>query len=374
MAKTMTRRAAAVRAVKLTVIGTCLLMWAAFTTAIDTRANTLDADCLQYYIKNATQLPPHPGVGITVDWSVTNEDGSGDGMRNGTTYAPPRPDYPKMKGTIMTTASHHQLSPTESTGKLHFKVLVGLASDGTNFQIRGEAHVECYENTEEAPLTYLEVYALPLVDPSMIHSFGKKNRYSASDIPKTGVCGRQPWSQSIRYSTLKPNSLFDFLITVNWDFGSEHSHMWVKISDYVPFGEDKVTTEVTPTRGNYPLFKQPHAGDKLYMKGDIVTYMNNLAWESLIDNNSWIPGMNFPQVWGKATQGDFMAPRGVIAPSGSVTVQREKEKTFKFTANEPDKYIPDVWVDGEWVSNEPSYTFKAVKQNHKLSVGFVLKK
>ena len=61
---------------------------------------------------------------------------------------------------------------------------------------------------------------------------------------------------------------------------------------------------------------------------------------------------------------------GSISPSGNVSVEQDKNKTFTITANEGYQ-IKDVLVDGSSVGKLATYTFTSVTANHTISASFV---
>lgn len=60
---------------------------------------------------------------------------------------------------------------------------------------------------------------------------------------------------------------------------------------------------------------------------------------------------------------------GKISPSGDVKIEKGKDATFAFSANSG-YAVSDVTVDGKKVVASGSYTFKAVSENHTISVSF----
>ena len=60
---------------------------------------------------------------------------------------------------------------------------------------------------------------------------------------------------------------------------------------------------------------------------------------------------------------------GKISPSGDVKIEKGKDATFTFSANSG-YAVSDVTVDGKKVVASGSYTFKAVSENHTISVSF----
>lgn len=60
---------------------------------------------------------------------------------------------------------------------------------------------------------------------------------------------------------------------------------------------------------------------------------------------------------------------GKISPSGDVKIEKGKDATFTFSANSG-YVVSDVTVDGKKVIASGSYTFKAVSENHTISVSF----
>ena len=60
---------------------------------------------------------------------------------------------------------------------------------------------------------------------------------------------------------------------------------------------------------------------------------------------------------------------GKISPSGDVKIEKGKDATFTFSANSG-YAVSDVTVDGKKVVASGSYTFKAVSENHTISVAF----
>ena len=60
---------------------------------------------------------------------------------------------------------------------------------------------------------------------------------------------------------------------------------------------------------------------------------------------------------------------GKISPSGDVKIEKGKDATFTFSANSG-YVVSDVTVDGKKVVASGSYTFKAVSENHTISVSF----
>ena len=61
---------------------------------------------------------------------------------------------------------------------------------------------------------------------------------------------------------------------------------------------------------------------------------------------------------------------GSISPSGNVSVEQDKNKTFTITANQGYQ-IKDVLVDGSSVGKLATYTFTSVTANHTISASFV---
>ena len=60
---------------------------------------------------------------------------------------------------------------------------------------------------------------------------------------------------------------------------------------------------------------------------------------------------------------------GKISPSGDVKIEKGKDAVFTFSANSG-YAVSDVTVDGKKVVASGSYTFKAVSENHTISVSF----
>lgn len=60
---------------------------------------------------------------------------------------------------------------------------------------------------------------------------------------------------------------------------------------------------------------------------------------------------------------------GKISPSGDVKIEKGKDAAFTFSANSG-YAVSDVTVDGKKVVASGSYTFKAVSENHTISVSF----
>lgn len=60
---------------------------------------------------------------------------------------------------------------------------------------------------------------------------------------------------------------------------------------------------------------------------------------------------------------------GKIAPSGSVTVNSGDDRAFTFTPNNG-YVVKEILVDGKAITTASSYTFKAVTDNHTISVSF----
>ena len=60
---------------------------------------------------------------------------------------------------------------------------------------------------------------------------------------------------------------------------------------------------------------------------------------------------------------------GKISPSGDVKIEKGKDATFTFSANSG-YAVSDVTVDGKKVVASGSYAFKAVSENHTISVSF----
>lgn len=65
------------------------------------------------------------------------------------------------------------------------------------------------------------------------------------------------------------------------------------------------------------------------------------------------------------TSGGTVSPNG----GGTISVDKGRNQTFTFTPN-PGYRVSNVYVDGEYVSSDSSYTFKDVVQTHKLRVEF----